>query len=132
MILLDTSVAIPIRDMDARILAVAEPFWPNPMISIITRVELEGGVASPGWDPRRRDLLATFFSSVTVLELTDAEARAYRAIVEQAGFSRRKLLDRLIAATALVHGLPLATLNPGDFADVPGLEVVDWAEGGDR
>ncbi len=100
------------------------------MISIITRIELEGGVTRPGSDPRRRDLLATFLNSVTVLELTDAEARAYRAIVEQVGFSRRKLLDRLIAATALVHKLPLATLNPGDFADVPGLEVVDWSEGG--
>jgi predicted nucleic acid-binding protein len=130
LILLDTSVAIPIRDMEARILAVAETWWPNPMISIITRIELEGGVTRPGSDPRRRDLLATFLNSVTVLELTDAEARAYRAIVEQVGFSRRKLLDRLIAATALVHKLPLATLNPGDFADVPGLEVVDWSEGG--
>jgi predicted nucleic acid-binding protein len=129
LILLDTSVAIPIRDMDARILQVAEPFWSNPMISVITRIELDGGVAKPGSDPRRRELLAAFLNSVTVLDLTQTEARHYCAIVERSGFSRRKLLDRLIAATALAHRLPLATLNPGDFADVPGLEVVDWGGG---
>jgi predicted nucleic acid-binding protein len=126
LILLDTSVAIPIRDMDARILAVAEPYWTDPLISVITRVELEGGVMRPGSDPRRRALLDAFLGSVTVLDFTQAEVERYRGIVEQAGFSRRKLLDRMIAATALVQGLPLATLNPQDFADVVGLEVVDW------
>ncbi len=126
MILLDTSVAIPIRDMDARILGVAEPYWTDPLISVITRVELEGGVTRPGADPRRRALLDAFLGSVTVLDFTQAEVLRYRAIVEQAGFSRRKLLDRMIAATALVQGLQLATLNPGDFADVVGLEIVDW------
>ncbi len=43
MILLDTSVATPIRDMDARILGVAEPCWTDPLILVITRMELEGG-----------------------------------------------------------------------------------------
>ncbi len=35
-------------------------------------------------------------------------------------------LDLLIAATALVHGLTLATHNGQDFTAVPGLRVVDW------
>jgi predicted nucleic acid-binding protein len=112
--------------MDSGILALAEPYWLKPCISIITRIELEGGAARTGSDPRRAELLAALLGSVAVLELTHAEADGYRAIVASAGFSRRKLLDRLIAATALVHGLPLATMNPTDFADVPGLEVVDW------
>jgi tRNA(fMet)-specific endonuclease VapC len=35
-------------------------------------------------------------------------------------------LDLLIASTALVHGLTLVTHNVQDFANVPGLQVVDW------
>jgi predicted nucleic acid-binding protein len=32
----------------------------------------------------------------------------------------------MIAATALVHGPPLVTLNGRDFRDVPGLELIEW------
>jgi predicted nucleic acid-binding protein len=32
----------------------------------------------------------------------------------------------MIAATALVHDLTLVTHNTQDFADIPGLHVVDW------
>lgn len=97
-----------------------------PAISIVTEVELLGGARGPGADPLRRPLVELFLRTVNVLPLTPAEAVAYAGIVETTGFSRRKLLDRLIAATALAHGLPLATLNPSDFADIPGLEVLDW------
>lgn len=35
--------------------------------------------------------------------------------------------DFLIGATALVHGLTLATLNPRHFAFIEGLPVEDWS-----
>lgn len=35
--------------------------------------------------------------------------------------------DLLIAATALAHGLILATLNSRHFGDLPGLSVEDWS-----
>lgn len=35
-------------------------------------------------------------------------------------------LDLFIASTALVHGLTLVMHNTRDFADIPGLDVVDW------
>lgn len=38
----------------------------------------------------------------------------------------RPALDLLIAATAKQHGLIVATLNPKDFAGIPGLAVEDW------
>jgi tRNA(fMet)-specific endonuclease VapC len=33
----------------------------------------------------------------------------------------------MIAATAITHGLTLATLNRRDFRDIPGLTVEDWS-----
>ena len=59
-----------------------------------------------------------------VLAFDDAAADAYRAIVEAAGYSRRKLLDRMIAAQALVHRATLVTCNGDDFNDIPGLELL--------
>ena len=42
-----------------------------------------------------------------------------------AGYSRRKLLDRMIAAQALVHRATLVTFNPDDFSDIPGLSLLE-------
>ena len=42
------------------------------------------------------------------------------------GYSRRKLLDRMIAAQALVHRATLVTLNEDDFRDIPGLHLESW------
>jgi hypothetical protein len=53
-----------------------------------------------------------------------AWARANESVVNAR--SRRKLLDRMIAAQALVHRATLVTLNASDFRDVPGLELLSW------
>ena len=42
------------------------------------------------------------------------------------GYSRRKLLDRMIAAQALIHRATLVTRNPDDFRDIPGLRLEVW------
>jgi predicted nucleic acid-binding protein len=126
LILLDTNVAIQMMDGDTRILDRLSGSTRNA-ISVITRVELEAGVLR---HETERALAATrldaFLMGHMCLPLGAEEGDAYRRIIAGTGFSRRKLLDRLIAATALVHDLPLATLNPLDFADVPGLAVLDW------
>lgn len=128
MILLDTSAAILLRDADPRALALLDQFPETNAVSILTVVELLCGLIKSG-NPHRRELLDAFLSGVEILPFEGAQAETYGHILEQAGFSRRKLLDRLIAATALTHSLPLATLNPQDFADVPGLEVLNWGDG---
>jgi tRNA(fMet)-specific endonuclease VapC len=97
------------------------------LLSVITRVGLEGGVyrdlAQAGI---RRPRLDAMLVSLPVLAFDETAADAYRQIVEAVGYSRRKLLDRMIAAQALVHRATLVTLNAGDFRDVPGLDLLPW------
>jgi predicted nucleic acid-binding protein len=126
-VLLDTSVAIHLRDGDigvtGKILALGQPL----LLSIVTRIELEGGVyRDPAQIGVRRARLDAILSTIPVLNFDEASADAYRAIVETAGYSRRKLLDRMIASQALAHRAALATLNQGDFSDVPGLQLLAW------
>jgi len=70
--------------------------------------------------------LDTILAALPTLAFDDEAADAYGAIVAHAGYSRRKLLDRMIAAQALVHRATLVTRNADDFADVAGLQLVAW------
>jgi tRNA(fMet)-specific endonuclease VapC len=90
--MIDTDIAIHLRDGDPDILAKVEALGSEVMLSIITRVELEGGIIREQ---------------------------------PQTGV-RRKILDRMIAAQALVNRVTLITRNPGDFADIPGLALEAW------
>ena len=65
-----------------------------------------------------------------MLDFDGATIAAYCAILDHAGFSKRKVADRMTAATALAHSLPLVTLNGRDFRDVPGLVLVEWVREG--
>jgi tRNA(fMet)-specific endonuclease VapC len=126
-VLIDTDVAIHLRDGDARIAALIGGLQDAIVMSVVTRVELEGGVArDPAHAAVRRARLDVVLAAIPVLAFDDAAADAYRAIVAHTGYSRRKLLDRMIAAQALVHRATLATMNGDDFADVPGLALLRW------
>lgn len=127
-IVLDTSVMIPLRDGDfdieSRVAALGEE---SVAISAITRMELENGVyRDPAYAGVRRALVDKLLGSLTVLAFDSATAAAYGEIVRVCGYSRRKTLDRMIGAGALVQRARLATLNPADFADIPGLQVEAW------
>lgn len=125
--LLDTNVAIHLRDGDATVAERVARLQGAVIISIITRVELEGGVyREPAHAAVRRIRLDTLLGAIPTLPFDDVAAATYASIVATAGYSRRKLLDRMIAAQALVHRAELVTLNAGDFADVPGLVVQAW------
>jgi len=125
--LLDTSIAIGLRDDDPAIVARAEALGPGLVLSIVTRVELEGGVfRDPPTADIRRCRLDILLAALPVLPFDADAAEAYGAIVREAGYSRRKLLDRMIAAQAIVHDTTLVTLNPADFADIPGLKLLAW------
>lgn len=99
------------------------------LVSILSVVELEGGVplAAEGVQLRRIKL-DEIYDAVVVLPFDWADAEAYRRIVETLGFSRPKIIDRMIAAQAIVAAANLATLNPRDFRDIPGLQIEDWSK----
>ena len=70
--------------------------------------------------------LDAMLSAIPALAFDDLAAKTYGAIVASAGYSRRKLLDRMIAAQALVHRATLVTFNPDDFSNIPGLSSLVW------
>jgi len=124
---LDTNVAIHLRDGDPAIAERLARLEGAVLMSVVTRVELEGGVHRDPIDaPLRRARLNAVLSAIPTIAFDDAAADAYRAIVERVGYSRRKLLDRMIAAQAIVHRVTVVTMNPDDFADIPGLDVLAW------
>ena len=125
--ILDTDVAIHLRDGDLNIAGRVAALEGAVLLSIVTRVELEGGVwRVPAEAHLRRPRLDAMLASLPVLAFDDAAADAYRGIVEAVGHSRRRLLDRMIAAQALVHRATLVTCNGEDFRDVPGLNLLTW------
>jgi predicted nucleic acid-binding protein len=125
--LLDTNVVIHLRDGDRGIAEKIGALEGAILLSIISRVELEGGVyRDPSQAGLRRPRLDAILQALPVLAFDAEAADAYRMIVETAGYSRRKLLDRMIAAQALVHRATLVTQNPTDFQDVPGLALLAW------
>jgi len=69
-----------------------------------------------------RDTLETFFASEPMFPLDPPVLDRAVALRQQ---KRMTLGDALIAATALVHDLPLATNNVRDFRDIAGLDLLN-------
>lgn len=116
------------REGDVPIIRRSAQLERRAVISIVSVVELEGGVPIAREGARlRRAKLDGLFDVVEILPFNWADAQIYRRIVEQAGFSRRLIIDRMIAAQAIVVGATLATLNPRDFRDIPDLMIENWS-----
>ncbi len=125
--LLDTDVTIHLRDGDPEVTDKVAALDDAVLMSIVTRVELEGGVyREPAHVQIRRARLDAILAAVPTLAFDDEAADAYGAMVASAGYSRRKLLDRMIAAQALVHRATLVTKNAGDFSDIKDLALLAW------
>jgi len=124
---LDTSVAIQLRDGDDEVLARVEALDGDVCMSIVTRIELEGGVARrPDETAIRRKRLDALLATVRCVPLEEDAADRYREIIEAAGFSRPRIIDRMIAAQALALDATVVTLNGKDFIDVPNLSLLAW------
>lgn len=98
-------------------------------ISVITASELLHGVhrANTGAARARRSAFVEhLISAIEPLPVTTAIARAHAEVWAELE-SEGNLIgahDLWIAATALSHGMDVATANPRDFERVPGLDVV--------
>ncbi len=121
--LLDTSVLIDFDLLDAGLLPA------EPEISCFTLAELAAGPHAPA-DPaeraRRQDRLLRTEQAFEPIPFGASVARAYgrvyAALLARGTRPReRRVVDLLIAATALAMGLPLYTRNPADFAGLEDL-----------
>jgi predicted nucleic acid-binding protein len=125
--LLDTNVAIHLRDGNSDIIDRVAALGAAVQMSIISRVELENGVyRTPSLAAPQRARVDAILASIPALAFDNSSADAYRAIIARAGYSRRKMLDRMIAAQAVVHSAALVTMNASDFADIPDLQILAW------
>jgi tRNA(fMet)-specific endonuclease VapC len=126
-VLIDTNIAILLRDREPTTLRRIGAMQGDTLISVVTHVELEGGVyRNPSFAATRRASLDILMETLEVIPFAAEAVQAYARIVAALGYSRRRLIDRMIAATALVHDLPLLTINEPDFRDVPGLKLEVW------
>ncbi|MFM9977949.1 MAG: PIN domain-containing protein [Sphingomonadaceae bacterium] len=128
-LLIDTNIAIHVRDGDAAVLARYSALASPPAISVVTLVELAGGLLTGKVEERRRRalLLEALLESWAIVDFNGKMAEVYQTVVASTGFSRPRVLDRMIAATAIATGMPLATINTRDFLAIPGLQIEDWS-----
>jgi predicted nucleic acid-binding protein len=121
--------------------------WVNPAelpdemaISAVTLAELSAGPhqvrrddEQAGYDEhaeraRRLDILQRAENEFDPIPFDAEAARTYgrvsAAVVAAGRKPRRRVADLMIAATAIVAGLPLFTTNPDDFAGLAGLLTV--------
>ena len=129
--LLDTvTLSEVMKGRDAGVLAKARDYLSvhgHFQFSIITRYEILRGLKAKN-AVRQVERFETQCRSSAVFPLTDEIV--IRAAEIYAGLHRRGALiedaDILIAATALVHGLPLVTENASHFRRIPGLTFESW------
>ncbi len=140
MFVLDTNVISELRKArhgkaDARVLDwAAQADAATLYISAITVLELEIGVLQiERRDPQQGARLRTWLDDQVLVEFQDRILPVDTAVARRCAALHvpdpRAERDALIAATALIHGMVVATRNVADFA-ATGVALVDpWSPG---
>lgn len=127
LIFIDTNIAIALRDNDPDTRERIRALGRFPVISMISRIELENGVnIEPAGANVRRHLLERLLEALHVEMFTAADIYAYGQIVYDLGHDRQRTLDRLIAAQAISRDARLITRNGKDFRRIAGLKLEEW------
>lgn len=96
-------------------------------ISIITYMEVVSGLELRPVSRDDRGRFEALLEEAPVLPLTIAVAERYGRVTadlhRRGRRVRSRVLDLIIAATALEHDLTLVTRNVDDYRDVPGLKL---------
>ena len=126
--LLDTSIAIHVRDGDERVLRRFQQHRGSVSLSALTVVELERGVYKKiELTASRLPRLESILRLIPILPFDLDAARAYGRIIARCGWVKGRDYDRMLAAHAISAGLVLVTSNETDFDDIPGLAIENWA-----
>ena len=88
-------------------------------ISAISFAEIALGTQQQ--KPPPEEAVEAFLGQIPLLPFDEGAAREYAKLP-----FKRARFDRLLAAHALSIGASIITNNEADFADVPGLKVVNW------
>ena len=127
--LLDTSVysqpirKAPLRSVQRRWAVLGDR---SLSTSVICEAEVLQGLVAKGSERLWQAYRSVLKGRVHVLPVDLRVAELY-ARVQAASTRARPAFDLLIAATALVHDLTLATCNVRHFDDMEGLTVEDWS-----
>lgn len=128
MYLIDSDIVIYHLNGQARIQAFVLRLLDSPVfLSAVTYMEVEEGIAlganaaiaANRWQQVQGTVLLLPFSQPEALRA----AQIRRQLRAQGLSVRARTLDIMIAATALEHGLTLATNNQSDFQGIPGLLI---------
>jgi len=89
------------------------------VMSSVVEYEWRRGPRSPA----QLALTDALFPESGIVVFGDGEARRAAQFYRQLPRARSRQIDLMIAACAIDHGAVLWTLNPADFADIPGLTL---------
>lgn len=126
--LIDTNIAIHIRDGHETVVKNFNLNAGSVMMSALTMAELQRGVFKyPANTAIRQSRLKTMLEYIPVLPFDTAAAEAYGEIISLCGWVKGRDFDRMIAAHAISARAVLVTNNARDFQDIPRLSVENWA-----
>lgn len=121
---MDANIAVYAMDVghDDLIARIADCDAGSIGMSAISYAEVAYGTYAG--KPPPPEVLEAFVKAIPLLPFDEAAARIYAGLP-----FKRARFDRLLAAHALSLGAIVITNNEADFADVPGLQVENWATG---
>ncbi|HEY4941606.1 MAG TPA: type II toxin-antitoxin system VapC family toxin [Rhizomicrobium sp.] len=125
--LIDTNIAIHLRDGDVDVLQKFSSHSGAVFMSALTLVELERGLHKrPALAAVRQPRIDSVVRHIPVLAFDADAARAYGRILAQCGWVKGRDYDRMVAAHAISTNSILVTNNEADFSDITGLTLENW------